>query len=58
MDDSKYRIVKDNWSNRPKLHASHGLSMRHEDHAEGDEILDVMQRVNTSTTEENDERGM
>ena len=58
MADSKYKIVKDGWGSRPKFQAAHGLGMTPEDLAEGDKILDEMQKVDAGTAEENnDEEG-
>ena len=55
MTDSRSKIVQDDgWGSRPKFQASHGLGMTPEGLAEGGKILDVMQRVDTGTTEEND----
>lgn len=54
MADSRYKIVKDGWGSRTNFQASYGLGMTHKDLAEGDKILDAMQRVNAGNSEEND----
>lgn len=54
MADSRYKIVKDGWGSRTNFQVSHGLGMSREELAEGDKILDAMQRLKPSVSEEND----
>jgi hypothetical protein len=43
MPDTRYKIVKDGWGNRPNFQASYGLTMSPEDIEEGNKILEGMQ---------------
>lgn len=46
--------MKDGWGSRVNFQASYGLGMTREDLAEGNEILDAMQRADTGNSGEND----
>jgi hypothetical protein len=48
MPDSKYKIIKDGWGNRPNFQASHGLGMTPEDLEEGEAILDELQKASAT----------
>jgi len=45
------KTARDGWVSRANFQASHGLGMTREDLAEGDKILDALQRVDASVSE-------